>query len=110
MCRPGWNFLLRTNRGERSEAHIFLGVLAYHLLHAIETTLRRQGECRLWSTFRKELRTHQVVTVILPGSHGDVYAVRRATRPEPHQQALYQKLNLEDFFRRHRFGKSKRVS
>jgi len=50
----------------RVETHIFLCVLAYHLLVAIETTLGDQDQHTSWSTVREVLSTHQVVTIVLP--------------------------------------------
>ena len=50
----------------RVETHIFLCVLAYHLLVAIETTLLNQGVHTSWATIRKTLSTHQVATIVLP--------------------------------------------
>ena len=46
----------------RVESHIFLCVLAYHLLVAIETTLQRQEIHMSWATVRDLLATHQIAT------------------------------------------------
>ena len=54
----------------RVEAHIFLCVLAYHLLISIEKTLVDQGIHSSWLTVRETLKTHQVCTIILPTSDG----------------------------------------
>ena len=68
---------------ERVQTHIFLCILAYHLLVSIEKTLRDKG-CHLsWQTVREMLRTHQVVTVVLPTVDGEVLRIRRGTTPEP---------------------------
>ncbi len=48
------------------ESHIFLCVLAYHLLVAIETTLQRQEIHMSWATVRDLLATHQIATIVLP--------------------------------------------
>jgi hypothetical protein len=47
------------------EPHIFLCVLAYHLLVAVETTLLGHGLHTSWTTVREALATHQVVTIVL---------------------------------------------
>ena len=47
---------------ERAESHIFVCVLAYHLLVAIEMLLHDNGLSISWETVRKILSTHQVVT------------------------------------------------
>jgi len=54
----------------RVETHIFLCVLALHLLVSIEKTLLDQGVHSSWATLRDELSSHQVVTVVLPTTCG----------------------------------------
>ena len=80
---------------ERVQTHIFLCILAYHLLVSIEKTLRDKG-CHLsWQTVRETLRTHQVVTVVLPTVDGDVLRIRRSTTPEPQHLELYKLLDID---------------
>jgi len=69
-------------------------VLAYHLLVAIEKTLRDAGLYTSWGTVREQLATHQVVTVNLPTSDGKVLSIRRATAPEPIHEELYNLLGI----------------
>ena len=78
----------------RVEAHIFLCVLAYHLLIAIEKTLLDQGVHTSWATVREQLKTHQVNTIILPTHGGMELRIRKATTPEPIHRELYQKLGV----------------
>ncbi|MBV8573756.1 MAG: IS1634 family transposase, partial [Acetobacteraceae bacterium] len=56
----------------RVESHIFLCVLAFHLLVAIEKTLLDRGRHTSWATVRDTLRTQQVCTVVLPTKTGQV--------------------------------------
>ena len=79
---------------DRVQTHIFLCVLAYHLLVAIEKTLRDAGLYTSWGTVREQLATHQVVTVNLPTSDGKVLSIRRATAPEPIHEELYNLLGI----------------
>ena len=78
----------------RVTTHIFLCVLAYHLLVAIEKTLHRAGIWSSWSTVREELRSHQVLTVVLPTSSGDVLRIRKGSTPEPEHLRLYTALGV----------------
>lgn len=78
----------------RVEAHIFLCVLAYHLLISIEKTLLDQGVHTSWATVRETLKTHQVNTVVLPTSGGLMLRIRKASRPEPAHREIYQKLHI----------------
>jgi transposase len=80
----------------RVETHIFLCLLAYHLLVAIETTLERQGMFTSWATVRDALRSHQIVTIVLPTTSGPVLRIRKGSTPEPHQRELYRLLGVPD--------------
>lgn len=80
----------------RVETHIFLCVLAYHLLVAIEKTLLDQRVHTSWATIRETLSTHQVSTVVLPTSDGDTLRIRKASTPELEHSKLYRLLNLPD--------------
>lgn len=80
----------------RVEAHIFLCVLAYHLLATVEKTFLDQGVHTSWASLREQLATHQVVTVVLPTSDGRQICIRKATTPEPEHKRIYQLLGLPD--------------
>ena len=78
----------------RTEAHIFLCVLAYHLLIAIEKTLLDQAIHTSWPTVRDTLKSHQVCTVVLPTNEGSTLRIRKAATPEPGVQDLYRSLGI----------------
>lgn len=78
----------------RVETHIFLCVLAYHLLVAIENTLLNRGIHTSWWTIRQTLSTYKVCTIILPADNGKVLNIRKASRPEPEITELYKLLNI----------------
>jgi len=78
----------------RVETHIFLCVLAYHLLVAIENTLLGRGIHTSWWTIRQTLSTYKVCTIILPADNGKVLNIRKASRPEPEIRELYKLLNI----------------
>jgi transposase len=80
----------------RVDTHIFLCLLAYHLLVAIETTLERKGMFTSWATVRDALRSHQLVTIVLPSTDGPVLRIRKGSTPEPHQRELYRLLGVPD--------------
>ena len=76
----------------RVETHIFLCVLAYHLLVCIERAFLDQGIHTSWATLRSQLSTHQVVTVRLSTTDGRVLSIRRDTKPEPIHCDIYRVL------------------
>ena len=78
----------------RVEAHIFLCVLAYHLLMSIEKTLLDAGVHTSWATVRETLKTHQVNTIVLPTDGGMDLRIRQGTTPEAAHRELYQKLRI----------------
>ena len=78
----------------RVQTHIFLCVLAYHLLVSIEKMFLDAGIHTSWATLRETLRTHQVLTVVLPASNGDVLKIRKGSTPEPAHKEIYQTLGI----------------
>jgi transposase len=79
---------------DRTQTHIFLCVLAYHLLAAIEKRFLDQGMHTSWWTLRQQLSTHQVVTVVLPTGDGKILKIRKATTPEPVHKQIYTTLRM----------------
>jgi transposase len=78
----------------RTQTHIFLCVLAYHLLVAIEKRFLDRGIHTSWWSLRQELSTHQVVTVVLPTTDGRVLRIRKGTAPEPIHREIYSTLKI----------------
>ena len=87
--RPIWHHLER-----RTDTHIFLCVLAYHLLISIEKTLLDKGVHTSWATVRDTLKTHQICTVVLPTDDGACLRIRKAATPDPNVQQLYRHLDI----------------
>jgi len=79
---------------DRVDAHVFITVLAYHLLRYIEHTLSLTGDTRNWLTIRRILQTHCYTTILMPTSDGKLYRLRRAGEPEACQQDIYRHFNL----------------
>jgi transposase len=78
----------------RVETHIFLCVLAYHLLVAIEKRFLDRGIHTSWGTLREELSTHQVVTIVLPTPTGKILKIRKGTTPEAPHREIYKTLGI----------------
>jgi transposase len=79
---------------QRTQTHIFLCVLAYHLLTAIEHRFLQAGIHTSWWTLRQQLSTHHVATIVLPTTGGRVLTVRKATTPEPVHREIYDTLRI----------------
>jgi transposase len=80
----------------RVQTHIFLCVLAYHLLIAIEKRCLDQGRHTSWATLREQLSTHQVATVVLPAIDGRVLKIRKASTPDDVHREIYRVLQISD--------------
>jgi transposase len=78
----------------RTQTHIFLCVLAYHLLVTLEKRFLDRGVHTSWWTLRQQLSTHQVVTVVLPTKDGRVLKIRKGTSPEPIHREIYSTLEI----------------
>jgi transposase len=89
LMRPIFHQLER-----RVETHIFLSVLAYHLLIAIENTLHAAGDHRSWATIRAALSSHQTLTTILPTTNGRELHIRNNSVAEPVHREIYRALGI----------------
>ena len=78
----------------RTETHIFLCVLAYHLLVVIEKRFLDRGLHTSWWALRQQLSTHQVVSVVLPTGDGRCLKIRTGTTPEPMHKEIYSTLKI----------------
>ncbi|MBW2135866.1 MAG: IS1634 family transposase [Deltaproteobacteria bacterium] len=81
-------------RDRRLEGHLFITVLAYHLLAAIQRQLKRQGLAHRWQTIRTRLATQMRVTVSLTNDQGERLYLRQTTDPEPFHLQVYRALGL----------------
>jgi len=83
----------------RADAHIFISVLAYHIMHSIEFKLRQHGDHRSWSTIREVLSTHQRLTIECDiKEQGKVCRqhLRLCSDPEAEHKMIYSRLGLKN--------------
>ena len=82
---------------QRADAHLFISVLAYHILHIIEHRLRQHGDHRSWQTICRNLSTHQRLTIEYNFKEQQETRrchLRLCSRPEPDHQFIYHCLGL----------------
>ena len=79
----------------RVEAHIFISVLAYHLLCWVRESLHDRGDLRDWKTLRRLLSTHCLTTTMLPLENGSVLQIRKPSLPDPEQARIYRHLAID---------------
>ena len=79
---------------------MFVSVIAYHILHAIEYSLKQNGDNRSWDTIRKLLSTHQFITLEY-NEHNEERGqkhkyIKMCTKPEPEHCDIYEKLDISN--------------
>jgi len=79
---------------ERVSGHLFISVLAYHLVHSIRYRLKKADIDSSWSGLREQLTGQNRITISMHCKNGDVVHVRKSTRPEPRQQEIYSALGI----------------
>ena len=78
----------------RAEGHLFITVIAYQLVQVIRRRLRESGETASWTTLRRILEGQQRITATFRRCDGRTLHVRKATRAEAPQQAIYDALGV----------------
>ena len=80
---------------DRCDGHIWITILAYHILHWIEYSLRLSGYEVSWRKVRRLLATHCYSTLIMPSQDGMVRRIRRPGRPDEKQSLIYDVLGIK---------------
>ena len=80
---------------DRVDGHIFISVLAYHLLRWIGKRLEAHNDTREWQTIRRLLGTHSLVTTRLPLADGRTINIRKPSQPDDEQKRVYQMLDID---------------
>jgi transposase len=80
---------------KRVDGHIFITVLAYHLLRWIGYRLETAGDVREWQTLRRLLGTHIIATTRLPLVDGREISIRKPSEADEQQQRVYSLLGID---------------
>lgn len=82
----------------RVDGHMFISVIAYHILHIIEYKLKQKGDTRSWNTIKKVLSTHERTTILYKTKEEDGLVkqelLRASSVMEPEHLEIYRKLGL----------------
>ncbi|MEJ2446141.1 MAG: hypothetical protein P8Y42_22275, partial [Exilibacterium sp.] len=81
----------------RVAGHLFITVLAYHLVHTIRFGLKQENIYSSWSKIREVLSNQSRATVSMQCKNGSTIHVRKSTRPEPKQQKIYSALGIKTY-------------
>lgn len=81
-------------KDSRLEGHLFISVLAYHLLIGIQKELNQKGINHRWETIRKQMANHMLATTAGTNRQGERVYQRRVGDPEPFHLSVYQALGV----------------
>ena len=79
---------------ERIDSHLFLTLLAYHMLQTVLYQLSNAGINIRWQTLRDIMSTHTRVTATMVNESGKTIHIRSSTIAEPEQKRIYEALQL----------------
>ena len=78
----------------RTEGHLFLTVIAYHIMQTIRYALKNKQINESWSTIREALSTNVRITTTMKREDGTAIHIRKSSRPEPFHIRIYDALHL----------------
>ena len=82
-------------KDENTEAHIFLGIVAYQLVHGIRSALKQKGINHGWPRIRNIMSSQTIVTTRMKLENKDSLVVRHVTRPNMEQTKIYSALKFK---------------
>ena len=83
----------------RIDAHLFITVLAYHIMHAIRYKLRQKNLRFSWETVRKNMRTQIRLTTSIKTKDAKQIHIRTSTEPEPFHRKVFNALKISSFLK-----------
>lgn len=86
---------IRHHKEPRCDGHIFISVLAYHLLRNIMYRLEKAGDNRSWETIKRLMQTHAYATMVLPTLEKGTWRIRKAGQPDEMQKEVYRRLEVD---------------
>ena len=78
----------------RCDGHIFISLLAYHVMHTIRCKLREKDIRFCWATIRTQLSSQVRISTTVKQKDGKVVHLRKSSRAESAHRAIYEALNL----------------
>jgi transposase len=84
------------HKEERVNGHIFITLIAYHLVQTLRVQLKTEDCHDSWQTIRQKVENQQRITVTLQREEGKTIHLRKATKAEPQQSDLYKMLGISE--------------
>jgi hypothetical protein len=82
-------------KDKNTEAHIFMGIVAYQLVHAIRRAAKKDGIHHSWRRIRNIMSSQTMVTTRMKLENKDSLVLRNATRPNMEQAKIYRALKFK---------------
>ncbi len=79
---------------ERVDAHLFISLLAYHLLHTIRYQLKLKSIHSSWQTLRQLFNMQMRITTTMQAESGKQLSIRKTTKATPEQLVIYKALGI----------------
>jgi len=83
------------HKEDRVTGHLFITLLAYHLVHTLRYQLQQQGVHLSWDSIRNIMSTQQRLTITLPTEDNKTIHLRTTTQVEARQKQLYAALSIK---------------
>ena len=85
----------------RSDAHLFLGLLAYWIVNTIRYKLKQTGENCYWTEIKRRMATQKAITTEATNALGEKVELRLCSHPTKAAEDIYERLKYKKMpFRR----------
>lgn len=98
---------IRHQKDERSDAHLFFGLLAYWIVNTIRYKLKQKGYTSYWTEIVRVMRTQKAITTEAVNALGEKVHMRLCSEPNKSAENIYELLNYKKMpFRKIRIDKT----
>ncbi len=80
---------------EHSEAHLFLGLLAYQIVATIRYQLKKQGINHDWKNIVRIMNTQKMVTTTMKNKKGKLIRIKKASTPSVNVKRIYEAMKYK---------------
>ena len=92
---------IRHQKDDRSDAHLFLGLLSYWIVNTIRYKLRQTGETCYWTEIKRRMSTQKAITTEAVNALGEKVKLRLCSNPTKAAEDIYERLHYKKMpFRR----------
>ena len=82
-------------KDERSDAHLFLGLLSYWIVNTIRYKLKQTGEKCYWTEIKRRMSTQKAITTEGVNALGEKVTIRMCSHPTKTAEDIYERLKYK---------------